>query len=378
MPPYTSPRNLRDLLRAEPRLEPARVARVLGDVAAVLAPRHARGEAHGALTPERVLLDVDGRASVAPPPADEGAALAPWPAYLSPEQIDGRAPEPYSDVYALGLLGWEMLAGQPPWAGESLYSVVLKQRQQDLPRLSTLRPGLPRQLVSAIEGALHKSPGDRWRGADEMLAELRLDGQAAGSVTAAMPPVRETPPARRIADAPVVAEIVSPIGSPVGMTAVRATASRRRSRTRALSLVALTLAVLGAGAAGLAVVQGREEKGSTKAWLDSISAGGATGEVVAESTLTVAEEMARDRARRDSLARRNRAAAERARRDSAAAAAADTASVSGADTAAPRDSAPRPDTTSAPPGTPPSTPPPVPNPSPTPPLPPTTTPGSPR
>jgi serine/threonine-protein kinase len=393
MPPYTSPRNLRDLLRTEPRLEPTHVARLLGEVAAALAPRHARGEAHGALTPERVLLDAGGRASIAPPPADDGGALAPWPAYLAPEQIDGRPPEPHSDVYALGLLGWEMLAGQPPWAGESLYSVVLKQRQQDLPRLSTLRPGLPRSLVFAIEGALHKSPGDRWRDADEMLSQLGRDGHgvatSAGALADTVPAVaavaptaaahaapppfeREPSRARPVVEGPILP--VDP--EPVGARAVPP-APARRSRMRPLGLAALALAVLGAGAAGLAVVQGREEKGSTQAWLDSISAGGATGEVISESTLTVAEEMARDRARRDSLARRNRAAAEQARRDSAEAAAAAADSAQGsADTAAPRDTVAPPDTAPPPPTTRPATPAPVPNPSPAPPLPPGTTPGT--
>ncbi len=381
-----------------------RVARLLGEVAAALAPRHARGEAHGALTPERVLLDADGRASVAPPPADDGGALAPWPAYLAPEQIDGRPPEPHSDVYALGLLGWEMLSGQSPWAGESLYSVVLKQRQQDLPRLSTLRPGLPRALVFAIEGALHKSPGDRWRDAGEMLAQLGSDGEPMAPIAggpsssvgtmatvaattggarahAATPPLdpldpfdgpdREATPRAR----PTLEEPAATTGAaPIGMRAVPPAPTRRSSRMRPLGLAALAVAVLGAGAAGLAVVQGREEKGSTQAWLDSISAGGATGEVVAESTLTIAEERARDRARRDSLARRNRVAAEQARRDSAAA---DTAATQGADTAAPRDTVTAPpDTAPAPPSTRPATPAPVPNPSPAPPLPPGTAPSS--
>src|SRR5688500_17367600 len=103
MPLNPPPRNLRDLLRAEPRLDPSRVQRILGELSDILGPRHARGEVHGAITPEHVRFDAAGRATLAAPP-DDGASPAPWPAYLSPEQIDGRPADPRSDVYALGLL----------------------------------------------------------------------------------------------------------------------------------------------------------------------------------------------------------------------------------------------------------------------------------
>ena len=58
---------------------------------------------------------------------------------------------------------------------ESLYGVVVKQREHDLPRLSTLRPGLPRPLVAAIEGCLHKAPGDRWQTIRLFNYPLRLE-----------------------------------------------------------------------------------------------------------------------------------------------------------------------------------------------------------
>jgi hypothetical protein len=162
---------LRHLLRATPRLAPERAAALLAGVARAAAAWHARGAAHGALTPDRVLLAHGDAVTLAPPPRQDGSP-APWPTYLAPEQIDGRSGDARSDVYALGLLGWEMLAGHQPWEGESLYGVVVKQREHDLPRLSTLRPGLPRALVGAIEGCLHKAPGDRWQTMAEFVAAL--------------------------------------------------------------------------------------------------------------------------------------------------------------------------------------------------------------
>jgi serine/threonine-protein kinase len=401
MPPHPAPRNLRELLRAEPRLDPARAARLLAEVAGGLAARHARGEAHGAVTPERVLLDAAGRATLAPPPADDGG-LAPWPAYLAPEQLDGRAPDARGDVYALGLLGWEMLAGQPPWAGESLYRVVMLQREQDLPRLSTLRPGLPRPLVLAIEGALHKHPVDRWRDAGEMLAQL--DVIAPGAAATPTLPVAPLPPAGQPsaaaaptvdalpvphtprADAPLAdarsadawfADTPPATSRPAPRAAPAAEpSSDGGSRVRPLALGALVLAVLGAGAAGVVAVQGREERGSTQAWLDSISAGSA-GEVVSESTLLAAAARTQDAARREALARRARALAEM-RRDSLARAAADStqaAAVAAPDDTVARDSTAPPDTAPAPP-LPAPTPEPVPTPVPTP-IPPPTSPAQP-
>jgi serine/threonine-protein kinase len=144
---------------------------LLAGIARAAAAWHARGTAHGALTPERVLVGAGDAVTLAAPPRPDGSP-APWPTYLAPEQIDGRTGDVRSDVYAFGLLGWEMLAGQQPWEGESLYGVVVKQREQDLPRLSTLRPGLPRAVLGAIEGCLHKAPGDRWQSAAEFLATL--------------------------------------------------------------------------------------------------------------------------------------------------------------------------------------------------------------
>jgi uncharacterized protein YecT (DUF1311 family) len=370
MPLNPPPRNLRDLLRAEPRLDPSRVQRILAELSAVLAPRHARGEAHGAITPEYVRFDAAGRAILAAPPEDDGRSPAPWPAYLAPEQIDGRPADARSDVYALGLLGWEMLAGQAPWAGESLYSVVLKQREQDLPRLSTLRTGLPRGLVRAIEGALHKHPGDRWQGAPEVLVQLRDDDAppASGSadavattpagVTAELPVLEPPRVEPRVAPRRVVAPeasptvptrpVVPPAPARAGADALEPVA--RPSRFRPLALAALAIAVLGAGAAGVAVMQGRQESTTTKAWLDSV-AGGASGEVVAESTLTAPLRRALAEARRDSLQRRARllAAARRdsvRQADSAARVAADSAAAAAAP---PADSTAPPDTIAPPP-----------------------------
>ena len=171
-PTGSADRTLRDLLRTDGRLSFERAARILADVAEALAPMHAAGQAHGAVTPQSIHLDAEGRARLGPPAADTTSTGLLPPAYLAPERIVGEPADPRSDVYTLGLVGWEMLTGTTPWGDASLTEILINQQEQDLPRLTTVRPGVPRPLLLAIEGALHKSPGDRWSTAGEMLSTL--------------------------------------------------------------------------------------------------------------------------------------------------------------------------------------------------------------
>ena len=91
---------------------------------------------------------------------------------MSPEQIDGEKVDGRSDIYSLGVLGWELLTGRRPWAGESLYGVIYKQKHEELPRITSLRPRVPANLLFAIEGALLKDRARRWQTVDEFLDQL--------------------------------------------------------------------------------------------------------------------------------------------------------------------------------------------------------------
>src|SRR5262245_11560969 len=91
---------------------------------------------------------------------------------MSPEQIDGEKVDGRSDVYSLGVLGWELLTGRRPWAGESLYGVIYKQKHENLVPITSLRPRVPANLLFAIEGALHKDKNERWQTAEEFLDRL--------------------------------------------------------------------------------------------------------------------------------------------------------------------------------------------------------------
>jgi len=103
------------------------------------------------------------------------------PAYMSPEQIDGERVDERSDLFSLGLVAFHLLTGKPPWSGESLYSILYKQKNEDLPSLTGARPDAPRALIAAVEGLLHKDPEQRWPNARSFLGWLGPTGSKAES-----------------------------------------------------------------------------------------------------------------------------------------------------------------------------------------------------
>lgn len=177
-------RTLTQAIRDDGPFDAERAERVLHDVAEALAFAHAHGVIHRDVKPENVFIDLQsGRALL----SDFGIAYSSefdsrltmtgsaigTPAYMAPEQIDGAPANARSDLYSLGLLTWEMLTGQRPWAGDALYNVIYKQKHEELPAIDTLRPGaVPARLQYIVERMLQKRPGARWAGADGLLAAL--------------------------------------------------------------------------------------------------------------------------------------------------------------------------------------------------------------
>jgi alpha-tubulin suppressor-like RCC1 family protein len=91
---------------------------------------------------------------------------------MSPEQIDGARVDGRSDLYSLGLVAWEMLTGRRPWDGESLYSVIYRQKHHELIAIEELRPDVSERLRYLIDGLLRKQPASRWSSAERFLGRL--------------------------------------------------------------------------------------------------------------------------------------------------------------------------------------------------------------
>ncbi len=182
---YIPGRTLERAMREDGRFSPERTEAVLGDVAAALSYAHARGVVHRDIKPDNIFLnDETGRALV----SDFGIALSAeaarhqssdvivgTPAYMSPEQIDGLELDGRSDVFSLGLVGYEMLVGVRPWVDENITDVMYRQKFEALPALADARPEVPDRLRVAVERSVLKSRDDRWPNAAGFLAALTDD-----------------------------------------------------------------------------------------------------------------------------------------------------------------------------------------------------------
>ena len=188
--------SLRDLLDRTTRCDADRAAAILGDMADALAYAHAQGVVHRDVKPENVLLDASsGRAmltdfGVARAFSDDsrarltGTGLAVGsPRYMSPEQAVGeRELDGRSDIYSLGLVGYEMLVGETPFATTTATAVLAKRLTERAPPVATRAPQVPSNLALAIDRALETEPDERWPDAAAMARAIR------GDVPASPPP----------------------------------------------------------------------------------------------------------------------------------------------------------------------------------------------
>jgi serine/threonine-protein kinase len=202
--PYLEGESLRQRLAREGPLPVADAVKIAGEVAGALDYAHRHGVIHRDVKPENIMLH-DGQALV----ADFGIALAVrtaggarltqtgvtlgTPQYMSPEQAMGeRAVDARSDIYALGAVLHEMLAGGPPFSGASAQAIVAKALSERPPPLRTLRDTVPEHVERAVRTALARLPADRHATAAAFAAALSAETGA--------PTPRVMPrPARRIA-----------------------------------------------------------------------------------------------------------------------------------------------------------------------------------
>jgi serine/threonine protein kinase/alpha-tubulin suppressor-like RCC1 family protein len=179
-------RTLKLALQEDGPFDPSRAERVLRDIARALAYAHNAGVIHRDVKPENIFLDgITGRALLsdfgvarvmdAPTELTATGTTIGTPTYMAPEQIDGLHIDGRSDLYSLGIVGWEMLSGQRPWAGESLYNVIYRQKHDPLPPLESFRNDVPARFQYLIEGLMHKSPDRRWNSAARFLTLLFSD-----------------------------------------------------------------------------------------------------------------------------------------------------------------------------------------------------------
>ncbi|WP_407739725.1 protein kinase domain-containing protein [Hyalangium sp.] len=178
---YVEGEDLQSLLGRERVLGPVRSARIALAVSEGLAAAHAAGVVHRDLKPANVLVEKGGRVvltdfGIARAMAGESASrtqgMVGTPMYMSPEQISGGEVEVRSDLYAVGLLLYEMLTGEVPFTGDSPMAVAFARLRQPPPD-PTGRTGVPDALAHLVRQCAAREPGERPSGASEVAAVLR-------------------------------------------------------------------------------------------------------------------------------------------------------------------------------------------------------------
>jgi serine/threonine-protein kinase len=178
---YVEGRSLRDLIRSEAPLDPNQAAEISAEIASALGFAHRNGVVHRDVKPGNVLLTRSGtvkvtdfgiaRAGTSDGLTQTGSVMG-TATYFSPEQAQGLPVDGRSDVYALGVVLYEMLTGVAPFTADSPVSVAYKHVREDPVPPSERNPEIPGDLEVIVATALAKDPEQRYQTADDMRADI--------------------------------------------------------------------------------------------------------------------------------------------------------------------------------------------------------------
>ncbi|MDA1081162.1 MAG: protein kinase [Gemmatimonadetes bacterium] len=283
--PYVEGESLRARITREGGLPIGDVIRILREVADALHTAHRNGVVHRDIKPDNVLLS--GRHALV---ADFGVAKAisestgrnaittlgvalGTPAYMAPEQaaadphVDHRA-----DIYALGVMGYEMLTGEPPFVRRTPQEVLAAHVTEVPPAVSVRRQSVPPALNALIAKCLLKQPGDRYQSAEEVVSEL----ERIATPTGGMSPAMGMTPAAGV--------------PPTGQTRVRVNASRNQNRlVTGLTIVAMLALAVSAWYAAKAIRGGSGPDSNVVAVLPFEYSGGPDHAYLKEGIVNVLE-----------------------------------------------------------------------------------------
>jgi len=246
-------RTLKDIVTAEAPLPQDRVVDIGTQILEAAGFAHRHGVIHRDFKPHNVIVDEHGHAKVtdfgiaragASEMTETGSIMG-TAQYLSPEQAQGHAVTATSDIYSIGVMLYEMLAGRLPFEGDSAVAVALKHLSEQPPPISQWRPDVHPALEAVVMAALAKDPAQRWQSAEDLAAALEAArvqieaGHNGGQDTAAFAPIPmpsdDGTAATQVAGAP--APVIAPVAEP---------RAERERRWPWFTIGILTLALVGA------------------------------------------------------------------------------------------------------------------------------------
>lgn len=179
---YVEGTDLKEYIRERGPLPPREAVRIMTQIVSAIELAHQNRIIHRDIKPQNILIDREGNVKI----TDFGIAIALSETsltqtntllgsvhYLSPEQARGGMATIRSDIYALGIVLYELLVGEVPFEGESAVSIALKHFQEPLPRISQMLPTVPQSLENVVLKATAKEPLDRYSSCYEMLEDLQ-------------------------------------------------------------------------------------------------------------------------------------------------------------------------------------------------------------
>ncbi|SMG49497.1 Stk1 family PASTA domain-containing Ser/Thr kinase [Agreia pratensis] len=197
---YLPGMTLRDLLKDYGTLTTEQTLDIMDAVLGGLAAAHKAGIVHRDLKPENVLLADDGRIKIGDfglsratsANTATGQALLGTIAYLSPELLTRGTADARSDIYAAGIMMYEMLTGAQPFVGDQPMQIAFQHANDQVPRPSAVNPSVPRDLDELVLWATAKDPVDRPTDGRAMLEQLRLTEQSMSATQAATTGIQRT------------------------------------------------------------------------------------------------------------------------------------------------------------------------------------------
>ncbi len=203
---YVSGEDLKNLLKRIGQFTAKRTVHIAAEITEGLAEAHRLGVIHRDLKPQNIMIDRDGNVrimdfgiarSVKGRGITDTGVIIGTPDYMSPEQLEGKEADQRSDIYALGVILYEMVTGEPPFKGETPLILAMKHKTEKAPDPRERNAQIPEELSRLVLRCLEKDREQRYQSAGEILKDLKAIARhfpSTGDITAE---IRETVPFRR-------------------------------------------------------------------------------------------------------------------------------------------------------------------------------------